>query len=264
MKAWRVLSLDALRDALQRRIVPVLVAICVLSLLAIDSCTSCAPAQIDVNGVPQQLEGLPGGMGLLTLVVLCLWVITLAGILCADHLRSTLEEGYAALALARPVSRSSYAFARLAGALGVALSVGALLLAAAGYLIAARAGLPLPPIWGTALACVLGALTLGAFSMCLSLHLPRLPTVMLVFAAVAVISVANLLGVTRFDSGGWLSAIDRFGPPLATSLAAPLQAWLPPEYAKLDTGPLLLRALAWSAIALFQLGVEFRRLEIRG
>ena len=47
-------------------------------------------------------------------------------------------------------------------------------------------------------------------------------------------------------------------------LAAPLQAWLPPEYAKLDTGPLLLRALAWSAIALFQLGVEFRRLEIRG
>ena len=37
MKTWRVLSLDALRDALQRRIVPVLVAICVLSLLAIDS-----------------------------------------------------------------------------------------------------------------------------------------------------------------------------------------------------------------------------------
>lgn len=264
MNAWRALGVDALRDALQRRVVPVLVALCVLSLLAIDSCTSCAPAQIQINGVPQQLEGLPGGMGLLTLVVLGLWVISLAGILCADHLRNTLEEGYATLALARPVGRSSYAFARLAGALGVALSVGAVLLAAASYLIGARAGLPLPPVLGTALACALGALTLGALSMCLSLHLPRLPTVMLVFAAVGLVTISNLVGVTQFDSGGWLSAIDRFGPPLAAGLAAPLQVWLPPEYARLDTGSLLLRLLAWSAIALFQLGLEFRRLEIRG
>ena len=61
-----------------------------------------------------------------------------------------------------------------------------------------------------------------------------------------------------------MSAIDRIGPPLATSLAAPLQAWLPPEWTRLETGPLLLRLLVWSAIALFQLGIEFRRMEIRG
>ena len=117
---------------------------------------------------------------------------------------------------------------------------------------------------GTALACVLGSLTLGAFSMCLSLYLPRLPTTMLIFAAVGVISFANLLGLTQVGSGGWLSSIDRYGPPLATSLAAPLQSWLPPGYVTLETESLLLRMLAWSAIALFQLGFEFRRLEIRG
>ena len=264
MNAWRALSLDALRDAMRRRIVPVLVAVCILSLLAVDGCTSCAPAQIEVNGVPQQLDGLPGGMGMLTLVVLGLWVITLAGILCADHLRNTLEEGYATLALSRPVSRTSYAFARLAGALGVALSVGAVLMAAASYLIGLRTGLPLSPVLVSALACTLGAITLGAFSMCLSLHLPRLATVLLVFAAIGTISLSNLLGVTQYGSGGWLSAIDRIGPPLATSLAAPLQAWLPPEWTRLETGPLLLRLLVWSAIALFQLGIEFRRMEIRG
>ena len=137
-------------------------------------------------------------------------------------------------------------------------------LAAASYLIAARVGLPISPVLGTALACALGALTLGAFSMCLSLYLPRLPTMMLSFAAVGVITFANLLGVTHYDSGGWLAAINHYGPPLATSLAAPLQSWLPPEYVKLETNSLLLRMLLWSAIALFQLRLEFRRMEIRG
>ena len=264
MSAGYTLGVDALRDALGRRIVPVLVVICVLSIMALDSCTSCAPAQIEVNGVPQTLEGLPGGMSLLTLVVLGLWVIVLAGILSADHLRNTLEEGYASLALSRPVSRTSYAFARLAGALGVALGVGALLLVAASYLVAVRAGLPLTPVLGSSLACILGAVTVGALSMTLSLHLPRLPSVLLVFAAVGVIALANLLGATRVDPGGWLSAIDQWGPPLAAGLAAPLQDWLPADYTRLDSGPLFLRLLFWSAIALFQLGFEFRRLEIRG
>jgi len=264
MSVGYTLAVDALRDALGRRIVPVLVVICILSIMTLDSCTSCAPPQIEVNGAPQTLEGLPGGMGLITVVVLGLWVIILAGVLSADHLRNTLEEGYASLALARPVSRTSYAFARLAGSLGVALGVGALLLCAASYLVAARAGLPLGPVLGCALACVLGAITVGALSMTLSLHLPRLPSVLLVFASVGVITLANVLGATRVDPGGWLSAIDHWGPPLAAGLAAPLQDWLPPGYTQLESGPLFLRLLLWSAIALFQLGFEFRRLEIRG
>ena len=61
MKTWRVLSLDALRDALQRRIVPVLVAICVLSLLAIDSCTSCAPDEADCTETEEAKAALRMG-----------------------------------------------------------------------------------------------------------------------------------------------------------------------------------------------------------
>jgi hypothetical protein len=110
--------------------------------------------------------------------------IALAGVLASDHLRATLDDGSAALSLARPVPREAFAVARLMGVTAVA---GAVVLGIAGFLLATRSALPLTPALCAAGACALGALTVGALAMAASLVLPRAVTVLLVLGSVALV-----------------------------------------------------------------------------
>lgn len=261
-RAFRLLAFEALHDGVRRRIVPVIVAISLISLLAIDNCTGCASSSITVNGEAVDVGAAAGWGGALMFVVLGLWTMVLAGVLASDHLAQPLADGTAALILARPVGRSAYALARLAGSLVISLATGALLLSATALLLHARAGVPLgPAVWGLA-ACALGALCVGAFATIASLVLPQIATTLLVLVAVAWIASVNLLTQFGATLEGFHGAVDRFGPPLASALVLALSPWI--ESVDVKGAPIAvgLRLVVWAGIGVALLVVGFRRIEL--
>ena len=96
-----VLTLEAIQDAVRRRIVLVIAAVSLLSLLMVDSCTSCGPGQVTVDGELRSMVDLSGYTGSVTFLLLGLWSVVLAGVLAAEHLAGTLDDGSAPLALSR-------------------------------------------------------------------------------------------------------------------------------------------------------------------
>jgi hypothetical protein len=267
LSALRVLAAEALRDASRRRIVAAVVAVSVLSLLGIDSCTSCATGEVMVNGEPRKLAELAGYTGAATFVVLGLWCVVLAGVLCAEHLAQTIEDGTAPLVLARPVSRDVFAGARLAGALAIAGVTAAVLLGATALFLHARGQLPLVPPLIAGAAAGLGGVCVGALAMAVSLALPRLACILLVLAFVATTSLANLVGLATAASGGTsglLGLVDRLGPPLLTSMALALGDWMPGLAIPGDALSVGAKLAAWAAGSLVLLGAAFRRFEIGG
>jgi len=260
VKGFWLLFREALADAIRRRIVAGVAVAALLSVLMLDSCTACAPS-ITVNGQERELGELMGAAGFGAFLVLGLWVIALAGVLASDHLRSALEDGSATLSLARPVPREVFALARLAGVLGVAGGAGGLVLGTAAFLLATRSQLPVEPALAAAGACLLGALVVGALAMAASLLLPRVATVLLVLGGVGVMTLAN--GVAPFAEGAtWLVALDRFGPPLASTMALALEPWLESVTIGGDGVRLTARLVAWAIAALLALAFGFRRVEI--
>ena len=123
MSGFSVLAVEALRDAVRRRIVMAIVVLSLLSLMVVDSCTACAAGEVTINGEVRSLNDVAGAAGANLYAWLGLWIVVLAGLLASDHLQQTLEDGSANLCLARPVSRTAFAMARLAGALAVATSL---------------------------------------------------------------------------------------------------------------------------------------------
>lgn len=265
--ATTTLAAEAMRDAGRRRIVAAIVALSLVSLMLVDGCTSCAGSEVTINGEVRSLQNIAGATGTALFVLLGLWVIVLAGILGSDHLQQTLDDGSAQLCLSRPISRSQFAFTRLAGALSVALAAGLILLGVTAALLYLRSGLPLGPALAAGSACALSALTCGALGMTLSLYLPRLASLLLVAGGVAVISFANGLALVAPGPGvlGW---IDRTAPPFAASMWIALDPWVDGvSLADSDAGTwgvlwVWLRAGLWAAGSVGILGWAFRRLEI--
>ena len=259
------LILEAVHDAVRRRLAYVVAAVCLLSVLVLDSCTAMLPSTLEVNGEPVDVgSAVASGAGLVTFVVLGLWVITLAGVLAADQLRETLEDGSATLALARPVSRISFAAARLVGVLSIAWGAGAFLLGAAAFLLASRHAVPMAPAGGAALACALGGLALAGWSMTASLFLPRIATTLLVFTLVGLVALTNAIG-SATELGGFFQLLNDFGPPFASTLIVSLSSWLPEAAAeglRIDAAEPWVRLLAWTGAGLAALAISIRRIEI--
>jgi hypothetical protein len=264
MNGLAPLFVEAVRDAVRRRIVAGIAVVCVISVMMLDRCTGCGAGELVVNGEARPIASLAGGAGVATLLVLGLWVVALAGVLGADHLSQTLEDGSARMSLARPVSRGAFALARLGGVLAIALLAGGILLGSAGFLLATRSGLPVAPALAAGVACALSCVVAASLAMAASLSLPRAATVLLVFVAVAMVAAANAAGVASPGAppGGWLGAIDRLGPPIATAMLAPLAAWLPEVSLAVDPAAVLVRLLAWSVAAVAALWAAFRRIEL--
>ena len=260
-RVWRALAAEALADATRRRIVPVIAVLALLSLLFVESCTSCSPT-LTRDGELVELPQVVGFGGLLIGVVLGLWTLVLAGVLASDHLAEPLTDGSADLALARPVSRGAFALSRLAGALALACATGALLLFSSAVLLHARQGLALGPVFWAFLACVAGAATVAGLAMTASLVLPRSVTALAVFGFVWTVAAINAFA--QFGTGltGVAGLVDRFGPPLATAMIVALGPWIEPTATRGEPLELALRSLVWAGASALLLLRIFRRIEL--
>lgn len=262
-RAFGLLTGEALRDAVRRRIVPVIAVVSLLSLFGVDTCTSCgSTATVVSDGERVPLADVAGWSGLVLYSALALWTAVLAGILAADHLSETLDDGSANLILARPVSRSVFVLARLAGALAVALATGVVLLSATTVLLHVRGDLAFAPALAAGAACALGALTVAALAMVSSLLLPRIATALLVLASVAAVAWVNGLSLAGAGLGGALGVLDRFGPPLLSAVVLGLAPWIAPAELSTLAPYTVLRLLLWAGAALALLVGVFGRVEI--
>jgi ABC-type transport system involved in multi-copper enzyme maturation permease subunit len=256
---------EAIQDAVRRRLVYVVGAICLMSALGLDSCSSMLPSTIEVNDEPVEMGAtVAASAGLVTFVILGLWVITLAGVLAADQLRESLEDGSAALTLARPVSRTTFVLGRLAGVLTVAWAATGFLLGISAYLLSSRHAVPLAPAILAVLACVLSGFTLATWSMAASLVLPRVATTLLVFAVVGMVTITNAIGAA-VEIPGIFGLVNEYGPPLASSMIGSLAAWLPEDAAaglRVDSVETFMRLALWAAGGLGTLLFSIRRIEI--
>lgn len=270
MSAFLLLWREALLDALRRKLVLAIAAMSLLSLLVLDTCAGAAPV-IQAQGVPQDPRSAQAVIAIVLLVIVGLWIATLAGLLAADHLAQALEDGHANMALARPVRRHELAFARLAGALTVALAAGALLLGMTAFWLATRGGLSPMPALLASLACALACVTLGALAMTASLALPRVAIWFLVLALVFFTTLGTALNlfwpVAAGDSvtwvGGFARALDLYGPPIARAMLAALAPWIPGAQLPIDFAAVMARAVVWAAASVGLLAVAFRRVELR-
>jgi len=262
LHGFRLLGVEALRDAVRRRVIAVIAVVSILSLLGIDGCTTCAGGTVVVNGQPAELPQIAGATGLLTFSVLALWCIALAGVLAAEHLSQPLEDGSATLVLARPVGRGTFVFARLAGALVIALATGGLLLGATAGLLAVRTGLATGPALAGFAAFVAGAVTVAALAMALSLAIGRLANLLLVFAAVGSVALANAISLAGREPGGALGLLDAVGPPLASAVVIAVSAWVPAVEIPADPAALVFRSVVWAGGSLVALWWLFGRVEL--
>ena len=255
-RVLRLLATEAVLDGVRRRIVPVIAAFSLVSLMFVNRC-ACS-----VNGHTADQAAFIGFGNVMVFVVLGLWTVVLAGILASDHLVQTLSDGSGTLTLSRPVGRASFALARLAGALAIALGAGLILLGATALLSYLRAGAPLgAAAWGGA-ACATGAVGVAAFAMLTSLYLPRIATVLLVLVTVGGVASINFLSNTGAQLEGLIGAVDRFGPPLASGIVLALTPWVGAEADGAAAWNMGLRLVAWAAAGAAGLVFAFRRMEI--
>ena len=261
-RRFATLAREAIQDAVRRRVVAAITVMSLLSLMLVDSCTSCAAGTVTIDGAVTDALNVAGWTGAVTFLVLGLWTIVLAGVLASEHLVQTLADGSAALCLARPVGRGSFALARLTGALAIALAAGALLLGGTAGLFHVRSGLGLAPALAAGAACALGMVAGGSLAMFASLYLGRTAALLLAFALTAVVGTANALSLAGAELAGFLDAVDRFGPPLLSAMALGLSDWIPEASLPADPIEVALRLLGWAGAGVALLCVAFRRLEI--
>jgi ABC-2 type transport system ATP-binding protein len=256
----RLLTVEAVRDASRRRIVPAVLVISTLSLLMMDSCTSCSQSGgVDASGQPLSVINLTG---VLSFSLLGLWSIALAGLLAADHLRSIFDDGSALLVLSRPVSRPTLALARLGGALAVAFAGALMLCIGATFFLVVRGGLPLSPALTATLSILVSSVAVAALAMTASLFLPRIVTVLLVLGGVGLIGVLNIGSASGSTFSGLYFVLDRFGPPLLSSIVVALSPWSGQLTTTVTPGDVAVRSILWLIGSVALLAVVFDQREL--
>lgn len=257
------LASEAVWDATRRRIVPMIAFVSLVSLLAVDSCTSCGSANITANGEAVAVSEIAGWTGMLVISSLSLWMMVLAGILSSDHLAEPLSDGSASLVLSRPVARSAFAAARLAGALAISMTTALVVLSGSAALLHLRNGLPLAPAALAGLACLAGSIVVGALAMTLSLTMTRVATAMSVLVFVGSVGFINAFAMVGMPMGTLGTAIQFVTPPLATAVVAALAPWTEPVVPAVDLAIMLLKLVIWLVVSVGSLLVTFNRYEIR-
>jgi hypothetical protein len=223
-----------------------------------------------MDGATVDRDVVAGFVAPLLFAFQALAVLAVAGLLAADHLARPVAEGSATLWLARPISRRAWAAARLAGALGVALAAGAVLLGGTGAMLVWRQGVAPGPALVAALATALGAVVVASLAMAASLAVGRTAVVLLVLLGLAVVVFANAVAIAsafvhpEVELRGFVGAVDRFGPPLFTAIAVAVAAWNP----HVESGPgmaaALVRLALWAAMGVTLLLATFSRRELEG
>jgi ABC-type transport system involved in multi-copper enzyme maturation permease subunit len=257
----RALTVESFRDAVRRRVAAALGVLSLLSLVVVDSCTSCGSGTVQMNGVDVDASRFFGMTGVVLYALLSLWTVALAGALASDHLQQALDDGTAHLTLARPVGRGVFAIARLAGALAVAILTSALLLGGAAFFLHLRYDLPFAPAALAGLCAAVSAVAIASLAMCASLFLPRLAVLVLVFLAIVCIAAANAAALGGAELGTLWWSLDRFGPPIGTGIGLAVSEWIGRD---LPADPLLvaIRLGLWAAFGPALLAFLFRKREI--
>ena len=106
------------------------------------------------------------------------------------------------------------------------------------------------------------SLMLVVLAMLASLYLPRIATVLLVMLGVSGVAAINLATLLGAQLGGLTGAIERFGPPLLSSVALALGEWIAPRQLPGDAMMLALRQIAWMLASAACLVLAFRREEL--
>lgn len=269
MNAFRVLAAEAFRDGLRRRLAFVVAVTLLLGLAGAQSCTNLGGG-LSFNGETLPPHVVGGFVAPFLFAAQALTVLSIAGLLASDLLARPLAEGSAVLWLARPVSRGGWACARLAGALGVTLASGALLLGGTGAMLVLRQGVSIGPALMAAAATALGSVVVAALAMAASLVLGRSAVALIVVIALFFVVAANTAGfaIELFGSemplGPILGPIDRFGPPLFRTVLAAVVAWNPHVAVHGVFAAVMLRLAVWAAGSVALLVFAFRRREIEG
>ena len=204
-----------------------------------------------------------GAVGaMIGIALIALWTYAVAALLASDGLAAALEDGVAEAVLARPVSRDAFVMARLAGVWFGAFALGAALLALATALSADHPGVTLSPALRAALGVGVGAWSVAAFAMVVSLSVSRAVALLLFGAlgmAVVGIEVAALFGAPMTGLAG---AVAHYGPAWLAGPVGSLAPWLselrlpgPPEWPHA-------RAIVWAALGTGALVARFRRFEL--
>jgi len=274
MRAFAILAIEAFRDGLRRRLALVVAVALVIGMAGAQSCTQLG-GDVTMNGHEIDRHVVAGFLAPLLFAFQALTVLAIAGLVAADHLARPLAEGNAVLWLARPVSREAWAGARLAGATAIALAAGVVLLGGTGTLLVLRQGVAVAPALAAAGATALGAIVVASFAMAASLSLGRTAVTLLVGIGLALIVIANgwsvALGIgaslgavspDAFEPTGLLGAVDRFGPPLFSSIAAAVAAWNPHVETHGLLTSALIRLAVWAVLGVGLLLATFRRREI--
>jgi hypothetical protein len=261
-ESFRWLTGEALREAARRRIVVVIVGLSLLSLALIDGCSSCASGTMTVNEAVVDPGALGGAIGVAMVSALCVWIVILAGVLCADQLARTVSEGSVWLWLARPVSRESFVLSQLAGPLLIAWVAGGVLLATAAVLLQARQGLEPTPALAAGANALVNATTLGAISMAASLWLPRAAIALLVLGVTVPMAALEGVALAGVPLEGTARLVAELGPPFLAAPLAQLATWVPVLGERSSSEPTL-RALAWAAASVTLPLALFRRVALR-
>jgi ABC-type transport system involved in multi-copper enzyme maturation permease subunit len=259
--ALRLLTLDGVRDAARRRVVPVVLVVCFLSLMMINSCTQCS-ADVQIQGDTTRVLDVLAWAGVAVYGVMALWCIALAGLLASDHLSASLEDGSAQLLLSRPVGRGTLVLSRLLGSLVVSLGAGLVLLLGATFFLVTRSGLSLEPaLWAT-VSTLLNATTIAALAMVASLYLPRIAIFLLLFTGIALFAGLNLFSVSGSELGGIYKVLDAIGPPLVSAIAVTLAPWSGQEPQNIGPFVVALKLVGWVIGSLALLLFVFGRREL--
>lgn len=260
---FRILTGEAIRDAIRGRVTTAIVLFTLISLWFMDTCTSCAPGDLELQGQSIEEVGLIAVAAMVIFGVVAVWTQVLGGLLAADRLASPLDDGSAVLLLSRPVGRTAFALSRLAGSLAVSLGTSVVLLAAASLFVFYRHGVGLGPALAASFAAFAGQIVVAAMAMTASLYLNRVATFLLVLFSVGVVVLANMLMLTGAGVEGLLGVVNYYGPPLATSIAVTLAPWHGTPVELTTQVPVHLRLVLWMALAVAALVASFRRMEIQ-
>lgn len=262
LRTFLRLAAEAVRDSVRSRAGLAVVVSAVLCLLVVDRCSG-VDAMIEHGGRTIDPSAFSRLLGPLLYGLVALFLVAAAGLVACDALARPIEDGTVSLWLARPVSRTTYALARLAGSMTLSGVVGGAVLLVATGLLAARYDLaPGPGLLGAAVF-LLDAVVVSGIAMAASLFLPRLLTLFLVVTWVQLVLFANLAHVVGAAFGGWLGALERWGPPLGTAILFALSPWVGLDANDGQAAAVLARLGLWAAGSVALVAAAFRRLELR-
>ena len=262
MRAFHLLAVEAFQDALRSRLGLAVAACSLLALLFVDRCTS-VESSLVLNGEIVQPAAQVRALAPMLFGCVSLFLVAASGLVASDGLARPVADGSIALWLARPVSRTVYALARLAGTLALAIAAGGAALGAAAFLLHTRHSFTFEPALFAGLVYAASAAIVCALAMALSLYVPRVITLFAVMLWIQFIVAANAAHLFGASFGGWFAALERWGPPLGTALFYALSGWISLRVDTHEVFSVMLRLAGWVGLGVAILVACVRRLELR-